>query len=122
MTVVLASAQRTPTEGDDAFTEVIVHVNARVVSAVRVRRKVNGWLAMEAGDRLLAGEPELMLGERLIWRVPIRWTSPTQGVLSRMELAILIDATSGDFVLGSPTSQEIEDHVANLARSLRSAA
>ncbi len=122
MTVLLATAQRTPPEGDDTFTDVIVHVNARVVSAARVRRKVNGWLAMEIGDRLLAGEPELMLGERLTWRVPIRWTSPTRGVLARMELAILIDATSGDFVPGSPTSQEIEDHVANLARSLRSAA
>ncbi|MCB0022926.1 MAG: hypothetical protein M9936_32410 [Caldilinea sp.] len=122
MTVLLASAQRSPTEGDDAFTDVIVHINARVVSAARVRRKVNGWLTMEAGDRLLAGEPELMLGERLIWRVPIRWTSPTQGVLARMELAILVDAASGDFAPGSPTSQEIEDHVATLARSLRSAA
>ena len=44
MTVLLATAQRTPPEGDDAFTDVIVHVNARVVSAARVRRKVNGWL------------------------------------------------------------------------------
>ena len=122
MTVLLASTQKTPSESGDAFTDVVVHIDARVVSAAYVRRKVNGWLAMEAGDRLLAGEPELMLGERLIWRVPIRWTSPMQGVLARMEFAVLVDAKSGDFAAGSPTSQEIQEHVADLARSLRSAA
>ncbi len=100
MTVLLASTQKTPSESGDAFTDVVVHIDMRVVSAARVRRKVNGWLAMEAGDRLLAGEPELMLGERLIWRVPIRWTSPTQGVLARMEFTVLVDAKSGDFAAG----------------------
>lgn len=122
MTVVLPSPLTQLAAADDAFTEVIVHINARIVSATQVRRKVNGWLVLEVGDRLLAGEPELLLGERLVWRVPVRWTSPTQGVLARTEISLLVDAATGEILADPSTAQEIQQHVAALARTLRAAA
>ena len=122
MTVVLAATHTLPAGAGERFTDVIVHVNARVLSPAQARRKVNGWLALEVGDRLLAGEPELMLAEQLVWRVPVQWTSPTLGMLAHTNILILIDATTGDLLPDSPTPQEIEDHVATLAHTLRSAA
>lgn len=122
MTVVLATTHTSPVVTDARFTDVTVHVSARVLAAAQVRRKVNGWLLLEVGDRLLAGEPELVLAEQLVWRVPVDWTSPTRGVLARTALFILVDAVTGALLPASPTPQEIENHVAALARTLRNAA
>jgi hypothetical protein len=122
MTVVLATIHTSPAAANEQFTDVIVHVNARVLSAAQVRRKVNGWLMLEVGDRLLAGEPELVLGEQLIWRVPVDWTSPSTGTLARTHLLVMVDAATGAILPDSPTPQEIESHVAALARTVRSAA
>jgi hypothetical protein len=41
------------------------------VTAVAARQKANRYLLMTLGDQLHAGEPELMIGERLWWRVPV---------------------------------------------------
>jgi len=122
MTVVLTTTHTSPVVTDARFTDVTVHVSARVLAAVQVRRKVNGWLLLEVGDRLLAGEPELVLTEQLVWRVPVDWTSPTRGVLAHTALFILVDAVTGALLPASPTPQEIENHVAALARTLRNAA
>jgi hypothetical protein len=121
MTIILSSAQ--PAHGDAGeHTEVIVHIQARIVAAGLARRKVNGWLVMEVGDRLLAGEPELLVDDRLVWRVPVEWTSPTKGVLAQQVGQVLVDAVSGELIPNSPTPQEIERRVTALARSFRAAA
>ena len=121
MTIILSAAQSAHAESGE-HAEVIVHVRARVVAPAQARRKVNGWLCLEVGDRLLAGEPELLVDERLVWRVPVQWTSPTMGVLAQQVGQILVDAVSGELVPNSPTAQEIERRVAALARSLHAAA
>jgi hypothetical protein len=121
MTVILPSAQATNGAADDEHTEVIVHVHARIVASIRARRKVNGWLCLEVGDRMLAGEPELIVGDQLIWRVPVQWTSPTQGVLAWSVGQVMVDAVTGEILAGLPTAQEIQQRVAGLAHSIRSA-
>jgi hypothetical protein len=107
---------------DDEHAEVIVHIHARIVASVRVRRKVNGWLCLEVGDRMLAGEPELMIGDQLVWRVPVHWTSPTTGVRAQSVGHILVDAMTGELLAGPSTAREMQQRVAALAHSLRSAA
>ena len=119
MTVILPSAYAASAAADNDHTEVIVHVHARIVASVRARRKVNGWLCLEVGDRMLAGEPELIVGDQLIWRVPVQWTSPTQGVLAQSVGHIMVDAVPGEITSGSPTAQEIQQRVAALAHSIR---
>jgi hypothetical protein len=106
---------------DSEHAEVIVHVHARIVTADKARRKVNGWLCLEVGDRMLAGDPELVVGDQLVWRVPLLWTSPTQGVLAQTVGPILVDALTGEILAGPSTAQEIQQRVAAFAHSLRSA-
>jgi hypothetical protein len=76
MTVMVLSPGATGNLPETDYADIVLHVRARILSAVRARRKANGWLAMEGGDRLLAGDPELVIDEHLRWRVPVHWTSP----------------------------------------------
>ena len=118
MTVVLSSTQITKPGADDDQAEVLVHVHAHIVAPAKARRKVNGWLCLEVGDRMLAGEPELIVGEKLIWRMPVQWTSPTQGVLIQDVGQVMIDAVTGEIVSSQETIQEIQQRVAAFAHSL----
>jgi len=106
MTIILSSVQPARTDAGE-HADVIVHIQARVVAAGLARRKVNGWLITEVGDRLLAGEPELLVDERLVWRVPVQWASPTKGVLAQQVVQVLVDAVSGELMPNSPSAQEI---------------
>jgi hypothetical protein len=103
---------------DDDHAEVIVHIHARIVASTRARRAVNGWLCLEVGDRMLAGEPELLAGERLIWRVPVQWTSPTKGVLAQNVGQVMVDAVTGEILSSQETVQELQQHVTAFAHSL----
>lgn len=101
------------------YADIVLHVNVRIMSATRARRKANGRLAMEAGDRLLAGEPELIIGEQLRWRVPVHWTSPTKGVLVERVYDLMVDAVTGDVPGEQAQIQAIQRRVEDAARSLR---
>jgi hypothetical protein len=120
MTVMILSAGATGELPETDYADIVLHVNARILSAARVRRKANGWLAMEAGDRLLAGEPELVIDEQLRWRVPIHWTSPTRGILAEHVYDLMIDAVTGEVPNQQLQIQEIQRRVDDAARSLRS--
>jgi hypothetical protein len=111
MTVILSAIHVASAAVDDEHAEVIVHIHARVIASVRVRRKVNGWLCLEVGDRMLAGEPELMVGDQLIWRVPVHWTSPTTGVLAQSVGHVMVDAMTGELLVDLSTAQEMQQRV-----------
>lgn len=102
------------------YADIVLHVSARVISAVRARRKANGRLALEAGDRLVAGEPELVIDEQLRWRVPVHWTSPSKGILAERICDLLLDAVTGDVSDPQVQLQIIARRVEDAARSLRS--
>ena len=97
---------------------VSIHVSAIVVSAAHVRRSVNGWLLWEVGERLSSGPPELVLGSILRWRIPVRWTSPTQGVLAERVCDVYVDATDGSMIDAEAKKQEIHQQVERYARAL----
>ncbi len=46
------------------YTEVTININAQIISQLQARRLVNGWLCMDVGDRVVAGEPELIIQEK----------------------------------------------------------
>jgi hypothetical protein len=119
MTVVLSSAQVTKASADDDLAEVIVHVHARIVAPARARRTANGWLCLEVGDRMLAADPELLVSDRLIWRVPVQWTSPTTGVLAQSVGQIMVDAVTGEILANQATAQEMQQRVAAIAQTIR---
>lgn len=118
MTIVLHTTQSGNGAATQPFTDVMIHISARVVTADQARRTVNGWLCLEVGDRLLAGEPELLVGEQLLWRVPVQWTSPTQGVLAANIDQVLVDAATGKAIISPTQAQELQTRVETLARSL----
>ena len=107
-------------ERDPAVTReaVSIHVNAVIVSATSVRRSVNGWLLWEVGERLSAGAPELVLGGELLWRIPVRWTSPTLGVLVERICEIYANALDAALINADAKKQEIHEQVKRYARNL----
>ena len=83
-----------PTEKANRL-QVSVHIQAEVLSAEAARREANTWLLANIGNLLRAENPELVVGERLLWRIDIVLTSPKQepvGVIGRIEL----DAITGE--------------------------
>jgi hypothetical protein len=121
MSILIVSPNVTSDVPDADYAEIILHVSARIMSAARTRRKTNGWLCLEVGDRMLAGEPELVIGERLLWRVPVQWTSPTQGLLAERVCDVLVDAMTGEVLDQANQTQMIQRRVEHAAHSLRSA-
>ncbi len=86
--------------------QVSVHIQAEVLSAEAARRAANYWLLENIGNLLRAENPELVLGERLVWRIDISLTSPTRGqvsVIGRLEL----DATTGQILADETLAEEL---------------
>ena len=82
-----------PTEMADRL-QISVHILAKVISDETARREANYWLLENVGNLLRADNPELVLGEQLIWRFDIVLTPPTRGqvgLVGRLEL----DAITG---------------------------
>ena len=70
---------------------------------------------------MLAGDPELLVGDRLIWRVPVQWTSPTTGVLAQSVGQIMVDAVTGEILANNAAAQEMQKRVAAIAYTIRPA-
>jgi len=117
-TVVFAPVPPNGTHQAD-YTQLVVHVDARVISATRARRSVNGWLCMDVGDRLLADEPELIISNPICWRVPIHWTSPTKGILAHHICDVLVDAVAGEILEPEKKISEIMLNVNAAALAFR---
>jgi hypothetical protein len=120
MTVMVLSSSATGNLPESDYADIVLHVTARILSAVRARRKANGWLAMEAGDRLLAGIPELVIDEQLRWRILVHWTSPTKGVLAERVYDLVMDAVTGEVPDQQAQLDEIRRRVADAASGLSS--
>jgi hypothetical protein len=86
--------------------QINVHVRAEVVSPEVARRQANVWLLENAGNLLRAEAPELVAGERLVWRVDVVLTSPTRGALGRVG-QLEIDSSTGDVMADAALAQEI---------------
>ena len=54
------------------------------ISAKEAQRHATGWLVSEIGNMLIAGDPQLVIGETTCWRLPILLTSSTNGVVARL--------------------------------------
>jgi hypothetical protein len=80
--------------------QVTVHIQADVIAPAFALKKANVWLSMNAGHLLLAENPELVLGESLMWRFDVIRSLPSRtrpgtarrSFLGRMQM----DAVSGE--------------------------
>jgi hypothetical protein len=64
----------------------------------------------------LRGEPpDLNVGERLCWSVPVVLTSPARGVVGRVG-EILVDVATGELLTDADSVQRIAEHAEWLAQ------
>ena len=89
-----------------ATVDIRIAVTAPVnVTAFSARQKVNRFVITEISTQLLGEEPDLHVGERLCWSVPVVLTSPAQGVVGKVG-DILVDVTTGEMLVDEETVRE----------------
>ena len=69
---------------------------------------------LEISDRMRGDQPELVVGDRLCWSVPVVLTSPRRGVVGKVG-EILVDATTGELLVEKDTVQRMSDDADRLA-------
>ncbi len=93
-----------PTPGrrvtSDQRVQVVVNIHAEVLDPELARRKANGWLLENVGNLLGAENPELLLGDHLLWRYDVtlgrpNLEQPGSGDLFRIG-QITLDAITGE--------------------------
>jgi hypothetical protein len=100
---------------DGQRLNLTVHVSADVLTPEAARRRANGWLLDHVGNLLLAETPELVVGDQIVWRVPIVLTSPTRGHIGSVG-AIDLDAISGEVISDSTTIEQIHARAKQLTQ------
>lgn len=91
---------------------VIINVHAEILDAEAARRMANGWLLDNVGNLLGTTTPELILGERLLWRYEVilslpNLAQPGSGALYRVG-QILLDAVTGEVENADTLAQELQ--------------
>jgi len=86
------------------------------ISAFVARQKTNYFLSVNAGNMLVAGDPELVVGEVLRWRVPVLFGTPVSGRLGKVG-ELLIDVDTGDVIVEDAVQLEEMLHRAEILYS-----
>ena len=83
------------------------------ITAFVARQKVSQFVIQEISNQLRADTPDLTVGNRLCWSVPVVLTSPSKGCCRVGE--IQVDATTGEILADAATVQEFAEHAERLA-------
>lgn len=86
------------------------------ISAAAAMRRVNAFMATHVGNLLLSGEPDLVLANRIVWRVPIDLTAPSHGRIGRIG-EVDVDVESGELLLDEAQIEGIRRRATNLVAS-----
>ena len=84
------------------------------ITAFRARQLVNVLMVMEVSSQMLSQAPELVLGERPCWSVPVWFTLPNVGLVGQAGI-VLVDAHTGEVLADSETLREIAENAKRLA-------
>lgn len=99
-----------------ATVAIRIEVTAPVnISSFAARQKVSQFVVQEISTQLRGEPPDLLVGERLCWSVPVVLTSPARGVVGRVG-EILVDASTGELLADSDTVRRIADESERLAQ------
>ena len=85
------------------------------------RRKVTKLLLDQVGNLLYGEQPNLIIGRRLLWRVPVWLATPTTGPLGQVG-ALDVDAQSGEILFTQQALDEIAERGNALAQRATSKA
>jgi hypothetical protein len=98
-----------------ATVDIHIHVTAQVnITPFVARQTVTGFVLREISDHMRGEQPELVVGDRLCWSVPVVLTSPRRGVVGKVG-EILVDATTGELLVNQDTVQRMSDDADRLA-------
>ncbi len=85
------------------------------------QRKVTKLLLDQVGNQLYGEKPSLVVGRRLLWRVPVWLALPTTGPLGQVG-ALDVDAKTGEILFTQQTLDEFAERGNVLAQRATSAA
>ena len=103
----------TPPQGANVAVRIELTAQANITPFV-ARQRVTGFVIREIGDRMRGNEPELVVGERLCWSVPVVLTSGIRGVVGKVG-DILVDTTTGELPLEKDIVQRMSNDADRLA-------
>lgn len=83
------------------------------MDARTARRKVTGWLVSEVGNMLMGGTPQLILGTKTVWRVPVVLTSSTVGTVGQVGY-VEVDDKTGNLLVSDKEIEQILKNVEHL--------
>ena len=96
--------------------DVKIHLSADItISAVGARRRVSRLVISEIGNLLYGGEPSLVVGNRICWRVPILLAYPDTGPAGEAG-ALDVDVETGEIFVTPEQIADIQDHAHYLAQ------
>jgi hypothetical protein len=101
-------------------TGSVLDINIRVtqplnVTAFSARQRVTQYVMQQLSTQFGGDSPDLTVGERVYWSVPIVFTLPGKGVLGRVG-TLRVDAATGEMLTDPQTEQEIMGHAKQLAQ------
>lgn len=92
---------------EGALVDIHIHITSRVnITAPAAAQKINRYLTMEVGNLLCAGKPQLEVGDRLLWRVPILVGTARRGMAGPVG-EIYLDAETGEVLTDRMTPVEV---------------
>ncbi len=96
--------------------EVDIHLSAEVhVTAATARRRVSRLAISEIGNLLYGGEPSLIVGERICWRVPVLLAYPDTGPVGQAG-TLDVDVETGQVLATPEQLTEITNYAQYLAQ------
>jgi hypothetical protein len=102
--------------------EIDIHVSADInISATVARRRVSRYVVSEIGNLLYGGEPTIVVGKRICWRVPVLLSYPHTGPVGEVG-ALDVDIETGEVLVTAEQVTEITERANYLAqRTLKAA-
>jgi hypothetical protein len=83
------------------------------ISTFAARQKVNGFVLSEISYLMHAGEPTLIVDDRIYWRVPVILSQTSKGDIGEVG-SIDVDVETGQLLLSPKQLSEIEARAENL--------
>ena len=100
----------------DSTLDINIHVTQSLnVTSFSARQRVTQYVMHNLSTQLGGDAPELTVGERVFWTIPVVFTLPGKGVLGRVG-ALRIDAGTGELLTDPQTEQEMMRHAEQLAQ------
>ena len=96
--------------------EVNIRLHADIhVTASMAQRRVSRLVISELGNLLYGGEPTLVVGERICWRVPVMLAYPDAGPVGQAG-TLDVDVETGEVLATPERLAEITDYAHYLAQ------